>query len=562
MSSPASNLNPRVRFSFTDPRFIILLVGFLVLLALPFVSFLVGDTFLISFVAKVMIFAIAAASLDLILGYGGMVSFGHAAYLGIGAYAVAVWSKYAVDFDMGWMQSGYLHFATAIIGSALIALLIGAISLRTSGLYFIMITLAFTQMLYYLGISLEPFGGDDGMNTDRSTFGLFSLNDNILAAKGDLRDGTTLYLFCLALLVVTLFVLRRIVNSRFGMVIRGSQSNPIRMQAIGFPTFRYRLTAFVIAGAICGVAGALFANHQEFLTPEYMSWLRSGEILIMVIVGGIGTVFGSVFGAVGYLFAEEFLQDLVGRDYWMIVFGPMLVLLVLFARNGLFGSVPDRVEAYPAFHLRLNVFVVAAALFLWHLTVFPSIWIIVALIAIVLAAKVAVGVRERIDAPLILVCGAVFVVACLLMDVNGAIGIDRAAPPLIADVLALLVYAFRRVEKLMALVVALACAAALAWATAVGLSVTTAIVMVVGGIVVAGLLTVALKSPVRGIGFAALVYFAATVVALLSADAKLVTVLSCLAAVAYILFTSFMVLLAGRDRLPALGGPMEQAQHG
>lgn len=293
-----------------------------------------------------------------------------------------------------------------------------------------------------------------------------------------------------------------------------------------------------------------------------MSWLRSGEIMIMVIMGGIGTVFGSVFGAVGYLFAEEFLQDLVGRDYWMVVFGPMLVLLVLFARTGLFGFVPDRVGAYPAFHLRLNVFVVTAALFFWHLAVFPSIWIITTLIVIALAAKLAVELRERLDPPLILACGVAFIVACLLMDANGAIGINRAAPPLVADALLLVIYTFRRIEKLTALVVGLVCAAALVWATAVGLPLVTAIIFVVGGIAVAGGLTVALKSIVRGVGIATLVYFAAIVIAAAAGGLPLLKALSCITAVAYVLFTSYMVLLAGRDRLPSVGGRMEVAQHG
>jgi len=167
-----SNLNPRIRLSLGDPRFVIMILGLIGLAILPFIAVAADDTFMISFMAKMMIFAIAAASLDLILGYGGMVSFGHAAYIGLGAYAVAVWAKYAGDYEIEWMNSGYVQFATAIIGSALIALVIGAISLRTSGLYFIMITLAFTQMLFFLGVSLEPFGGDDGMTiSQRSDFG-------------------------------------------------------------------------------------------------------------------------------------------------------------------------------------------------------------------------------------------------------------------------------------------------------------------------------------------------------------------------------------------------------
>ena len=435
MSGPMSNLNPRVRLSLGDPRFAIIVGGLIGLIVLPWIAYEADDTFLISFVAKMMVFAIAAATLDLILGYGGMVSFGHAAYIGVGAYAVAVSAKYFGDYCSGagdfageflgplveivgasvsaadgcsvtivagwlgvtmdvdldnplaFLGSGYFQFAVAIVGSALIALLIGAMSLRTSGIYFIMITLAFTQMLFFLGVSLEEFGGDDGLTVDRSEFGFFNLNDNIFSpADGD-EDGASIYYFALVLLVLSVFVLRRIVNSRFGMVLRGSYSNPIRMRAIGFPIFRYRLTAFVIAGAICGVAGALFANHQEFLTPEYMLWFRSGEILVMVIMGGIGTIFGPVIGAFGFLAVEEFLQDLVGQEFWMVVFGPLLVILVLFAKRGMFRLIPDTWDAMPKFGIGFVIFLFCFLVFTAHLQVFGALWIILSWIFIICVAK-------------------------------------------------------------------------------------------------------------------------------------------------------------------------------
>ncbi len=424
MSGPVSNLNPRVRLSLTDPRFVIIIGGLIGLLVLPWVAYEADDTFLISFVAKMMIFAIAAATLDLILGYGGMVSFGHAAYIGIGAYAVAVSAKYFGDIcgeleegaacSVAFLSSGYFQFAVAIVGSALMALLIGLMSLRTSGIYFIMITLAFTQMLFFLGVSLEEFGGDDGMNVDRSDFGFFNLNDNVFApADGD-KDGATIYYFALVLLVLSVFILRRIVNSRFGMVIRGSYSNPIRMRAIGFPVFRYRLTAFVIAGAICGVAGSLFANHQEFLTPEYMLWIRSGEIMIMVIMGGMGTIFGPVFGAIGFLAIEEFLQDIVGQEFWMIVFGPLLVILVLFAKRGLFGLIPDNWQAIPKFLLGALIFAFCFAIFTAHLQVFGALWIILSWIFIICFAK---ALYELIRVPrdmVIAISGLLLVVSNLV----------------------------------------------------------------------------------------------------------------------------------------------------
>jgi len=250
-----------------------------------------------------------------------MVSFGHAAYLGIGGYAVAVLSHYGID-------NGFLQFAVAIVGSTLIALVIGAICLRTSGVYFIMITLAFTQMLFFFGISIEEFGGDDGLNTNRSEF----------VAAMDLSDDTVLYYFIFAVLAACLYLARRMVRSRFGQVIQGTRSNEARMQALGFPTYRYKLTAFVIAGTMCGVAGALLANLTEFVTPEYMNWFRSGEIMVMVLMGGMGTVFGPLFGAVAFMLLEEILPAFT--ENWMIIFGPLLVLLVLYAKAGLYGLIP------------------------------------------------------------------------------------------------------------------------------------------------------------------------------------------------------------------------------
>ena len=306
-----------------DPRGWWLAGGLAVLVLVPPIAAVLDEPFYPTLFARVMIFAIAAVSLDLILGYGGMVSFGHAAYLGIGGYAVAILSFYGID-------NGFLQFAVAVVASASIALVIGAICLRTTGVYFIMITLAFTQMIFFLGISIEEYGGDDGLNTNRSEF----------IAALDLNDDTVLYYFILAVMIFCVFVTRRIVRSRFGMVVQGARSNEQRMQAIGFPTFRYKLTAFVIAGTMCGVAGALLANLTEFVTPEYMTWFRSGEIMVMVLMGGMGTVFGPLFGAAAFLLLEEVLSSLT--EHWMIIFGPLLVILVLFARSGIYGMFAKR----------------------------------------------------------------------------------------------------------------------------------------------------------------------------------------------------------------------------
>ena len=304
-------------------RVVVILAALVLLALVPPVMTALDQPFYLELFARVMIFAIAALSLDLILGYGGMVSFGHAAYLGLGGYAVAILSYYDIS-------NGFLHFGVAILASAVVAFVIGAISLRTSGVYFIMITLAFCQMLYFLGISIEEYGGDDGISTSRSDFGSLI----------DLGDSTTLYYFILAFLAVFLYLLYRLVNSRFGMVIRGINSNERRMKALGFATFRYKLLAFIIAGIVCGVAGALLANLTQFVTPTIMRWERSGEILVMVLMGGMGSLFGPVLGATVFLLLEEYLAALT--QHWMIIFGPFLVILVLFARRGIYGLIPER----------------------------------------------------------------------------------------------------------------------------------------------------------------------------------------------------------------------------
>ena len=311
-------------------RGVVLVIGLVVLLALPQVAVALDEPFYVDLFARIMIFAIAAMSLDLILGFGGMVSFGHAAYLGVGAYAVGVLSFYGID-------NGVLQLLVAIVASALVSLGIGAISLRTTGVYFIMITLAFTQMLYFFGISLETYGGDDGMPTNRSEF----------FGAIDLYTGNSLYYLILGILLLFLFLGRRLVSSRFGMVIRGARSNERRMRALGFPIYRYKLAAFVLAGTMCGVAGALLANLTEFVTPEFMHWTRSGELLIMVIMGGIGTLFGPVLGATAFLLLEEYLPEMMNAViadtgvHWQIVLGPILIFLVLFARRGILGILPS-----------------------------------------------------------------------------------------------------------------------------------------------------------------------------------------------------------------------------
>jgi branched-chain amino acid transport system permease protein len=299
-------------------RLALWVIAAIALVAFPPVVIALGEPFYIDLVRRIMILAIAAASLNLILGYGGMVSFGHAAYIGIGAYAVGILAFYGIT--NGWLQWG-----VAIGASALVALAIGAVSIRTSGIYFIMITLAFTQMLYYLGVSLEVFGGDDGMRLKaKSELGIV-----------DLADPVHFYYVALVLMLLAVYLVYRIVNSRFGMVLRATKSNEARSRAIGFSPYPYRLAAFVIAGAMGGLAGALYANHTSYLTPGFMSWHQSGELMFMVILGGMASTAGPILGAFAFLMLEEVLKG--WTEHWQVYLGPLLILSVIFFRRGLAG---------------------------------------------------------------------------------------------------------------------------------------------------------------------------------------------------------------------------------
>jgi branched-chain amino acid transport system permease protein len=305
------------------------------LLLLPVYAHTVGNLFLLSLFTRIVILAMAAVSLNLIMGFGGMVSFGHAAYIGIGGYVVGILAHEGVP-------SAFVQWPLALALSALFALVIGALSLRTRGVYFIMITLAFAQMIYYVAVALNRYGGDDGLTIyRRSQF----------AGLVDLADKTVFYYLCLALLFGAVYLVWRLVNSRFGLVIQGARSNDRRMNAIGFPTYRYRLACFVIAGALCGLSGVLLANHTDFISPAMMHWTRSGDLIVMAVLGGMGSVFGPVIGALALLVLEEALPVLIGivshaltgkdvvaaREYWQLILGPMLLLIVLFARGGIDG---------------------------------------------------------------------------------------------------------------------------------------------------------------------------------------------------------------------------------
>ena len=295
-------------------------------IAFPLVAGQFDLGFYVSFASRVMIYAIAATSLNLILGYGGMVSFGHAAFFGAGAYTVAIAMTYGLD-------SAWLAWPLAMLVAAAVALLIGALSLRTRGVYFIMITLAFAQMMFYVFIGLKAYGGEEGLNLPhRSVIG-FGLN---------LKDDASFYYVVLALLVGTLVLLQRLVNARFGRVLQAIRENESRMETIGYATYRYKLCAFVIAGTVCGLAGALIANQTRYVNPNLMHWVISGHMKIMNILGGLAYRYGGLLGAIVMLVLDEAISPYT--TYSKFVIGFVLLAVVLFAPRGL-AALFDRKKA-------------------------------------------------------------------------------------------------------------------------------------------------------------------------------------------------------------------------
>ena len=274
---------------------------------------------------RIMLLGMAAMGLNLVLGYGGMVSFGHAAFIGIGAYCVGISQFYGIT-------NGWAHLLFSLVACGIAGLVIGYLALRTSGIYFIMITLAFAQMLFFLFVSLETYGGDDGMSIDRAEFGVV-----------DLYDPLRLYFLiwvCLALVGLSLMF---IVRSRFGVTLRAIKSNESRVEAMGLVPLRFKITGYVISAVICGLAGALFASWQEYVSPDIMHWTRSGELMIIIILGGLATLAGPLLGAIVFLLLEEMLPWLLAvvapayAENWMILFGPILIIVVMFGRGGLVG---------------------------------------------------------------------------------------------------------------------------------------------------------------------------------------------------------------------------------
>jgi branched-chain amino acid transport system permease protein len=293
--------------------------------AFPWVMQALDQHFYTSFATRILIYAMAAASLNLVLGYGGMVSFGHAAFFGAGAYIVGILA--AEGFTSLWIS-----WPLAIAVAALAALVIGAISLRTRGVYFIMITLAFAQMMYYVFVSLKAYGGDDGLSLPGRSTGL----------GVSLANDIVWYYLVLAELAGVLYLLHRLVRSRFGRVIEAIRENETRATAVGYPVYRYKLVCFVISGAIAGLAGALIANQTSYVGPALLHWVQSGTLMIMVILGGVGRFWGGPVGAVVLLALEELFSGspLLGPYslHWQLPVGVILLAVVLFAPQGIAGA--------------------------------------------------------------------------------------------------------------------------------------------------------------------------------------------------------------------------------
>lgn len=321
--------------NWSSPRVYVPAIVLAALALLPLVSGMIGQPFYVTLFSRIMIFALAALGLNLILGYGGLVSFGHALYLGVGAYAVGILSFHGIT-------NGWLHLLAALAVGIALSALIGAIVLRTSGMTFIMITLAFAQMGYFFVVSLKAYGGDDGLTIDnRSSMGLFDLSSNAV-----------LFYVILVCLAGVFLVFTRLTESRFGMVLRGVKSNERRMLALGFPTFRYKLVAYIISAQVCVLAGFLLANLTKFASPSYMVWQVSGDLIVMAVLGGMGTLFGPVIGAILYLAVEEGLSSLnpgwfpkledVLNKHWLALMGIFVILMVLGFRKGLYGYLVER----------------------------------------------------------------------------------------------------------------------------------------------------------------------------------------------------------------------------
>ena len=312
------------------------------LLVVPLWALIVDEPFTITLATRVAILSLAGVGLNIALGTGGLVSLGHAAFFGIGGYAMGILASHAQSFDplMEWplliegTKSMPVIWLIAILASALAALVIGALSLRTSGVYFIMITLAFGQMFFYFAISWPAYGGEDGLSIYiRNSFpGLNTL------------VPIQFFGLCYAILLIVLFLNWRLIKSPFGLALNAARQTTERVETVGLDPFRLRLTAFVISGAVTGLAGALFADLNRFVSPSMFSWQLSGEIMVFVILGGVARLCGPIAGAAVFIMLEHFLGGL--SEFWHIYLGLLLLLVVLFARGGIVGTLSGKGAAH------------------------------------------------------------------------------------------------------------------------------------------------------------------------------------------------------------------------
>lgn len=313
------------------PRSIAGVAALVALAAVPVVATAIGDEFLVTLFSRVLIFALAAVGLNLLLGYGGFVSFGHSLFVAIGAYSVGILSSHGID-------NGWLQLLCGLLFGGFVAVLTGLVCLRTTGMAFIMITLAFAQMFYYLAVGLKAYGGDEGISiARRSNFWPVDIGNNV-----------TLYYCLFAVLLLTLLGIDRLVKAKFGYALRGCHINPRRMRSLGYKVIGYQLGAYVISALICVIAGIFLANLTRFVSPSYLHWSVSGELIVMVVLGGMGTVIGPVFGAAALVLLEELLTsvhlglpwnaDELIRSHWKFALGAFIVATTLLLKRGLYGS--------------------------------------------------------------------------------------------------------------------------------------------------------------------------------------------------------------------------------
>jgi len=307
----------------------------LTLLVLPIVFAAIGESYLTSFFTRIFIYALVGISLDLIIGQAGLVSFGHAAFFGMGAYVCGILAhhhnyKSEVFSLFAGTNNALISWPVSIIACSILGLVIGLISLRTKGVYFIMITLALAQMVYFLVISVPQYGGEDGM-------GLWGRNQLLWL---DLDKDIQFYYVCLLVVGLYLLAAIKVTRSSFGLIIKGAKFNHQRLVSLGVQPFRYQLMIFVFSAAGAGLAGALMVNLTEYVSPDYLHWSLSGKFLVIVILGGIGSLYGGFYGALILLGLEEILSNYT--DHWQMVIGVILVLMVLKSRQGLYNTLTGR----------------------------------------------------------------------------------------------------------------------------------------------------------------------------------------------------------------------------